>query len=593
MGETYAEARQELEALLTAFERLAGLPDSPLASVIVGTRTSLETGRFTVVVVGEFKRGKTTFVNALLGANILPTAVVPLTSVVTLVQWGPSARAEVRFLDGRIEEVGLDELATYVTERGNPENHRRVDRVVLEYPADALQDGVVLVDTPGVGSIYEHNTDAALAFLPEADAAIFLTSADPPISRSEQQFLDHVRDESARTFFILNKADYLSERDLAEAVAFTEDVLASVLDRTVQVYPVSALRAIEPSETRGHRHEAATTGFDRFVRDFRDFLLHDKGRVILASAARRLRKATIDEMNSVDVEERAMRIPEQEFAQVIAEIERAFADVRLARDDVRTLLRHASEELLSAVESDLDELRAQATAAVLDDCEQYVNDLDDPRTARSEVEEAIRDAIRRRLDAWRREEERKVADRFRTATTRFVQETNSLVRRTIEITASLLEIDLQVGSVPEGIDADTRFSYRFFEELTLGEAILPDMRRLLTEKAARRLLLKDVRERVPMLVDRHRGRMRWDFDQRLDRSRRELERDLDTRLDATIESLRSGLERARRQRAGAAEAVDACVGALTARGAALEEGLGELDRLLDRFHVDVDKEMAS
>jgi GTPase Era involved in 16S rRNA processing len=106
-----------------------------------------------------------------------------------------------------------------VTERDNPGNRLGVDRAVLYWPPEELRDGVFLVDTPGVGSVYRHNTEAAYDFVPEADAAVFLTLADPPISEGELRFLRNVRAEAARMFFILNKVDYLSPADRAEAEA--------------------------------------------------------------------------------------------------------------------------------------------------------------------------------------------------------------------------------------------------------------------------------------------------------------------------------------------------------------------------------------
>ncbi|HYV02046.1 MAG TPA: dynamin family protein [Actinomycetota bacterium] len=593
MGETYAEAKQELEALLSALDQLRSEnPGSALVHAVAAVRESLRSGRFTVVVAGEFKRGKTTFVNALLGSEILPAAVVPLTSVVTIVRWGEAPRAEVRLLDGRTEEVPVEDLASYVTERGNPANHRGVDRAVLEYPAESLRDGVILVDTPGVGSVYRHNTDAAYAFLPEADAAIFLTSADPPISETERGFLVAVREESARMFFVLNKADYLTERDLAEAVEFTADVLREAIGREVQLYPVSARRALE-AKTAGSAEGAQASGFVEFERDFRDFLLHEKGLVILLSGARRLRKVVIDEVNSVDVEERALRIPEQEFARTIEDIEKAFSDVLVAREDVRTLLRRSADRLVEMVEADLADLRERATAEVLAECEGFVLDVEDPGSARQQAEETIRAGIRRHVDEWRRREERRVAERFRGESARFVEETNALIRRAVDVTASLLDIDLQVAAIPEGITTETRFSYWFFEELTWTEAMLPNVRRLLPGKMARRMLLNDVRERVPSLVDRQCGRIRWDFVQRLDRSRRDLERDLDSRLDATIGSLRSGLDRARQEREGAGRNVERTAEVLSARRAALQQPVAMLDRMTERFTAETVKERVS
>ncbi len=186
---TYAKTRTDLEDALRDLATLG--EERSLLRVAEGARSLLKKlaeELFNVVVVGEFKRGKTTFVNALLGADVLPAAVVPLTSIVTAVTWGEEPRAEVSFLNGRTESVGLEDLPLYVTERGNPRNELGVQRAMVFYPAEELRDGVFLVDTPGVGSIYRHNTEAAYAFVPESDAAVFLTSADPPHLRWRADF---------------------------------------------------------------------------------------------------------------------------------------------------------------------------------------------------------------------------------------------------------------------------------------------------------------------------------------------------------------------------------------------------------------------
>src|SRR5438309_7530961 len=93
----------------------------------------LETEQFNLVVLGQFKRGKSTLINALLGADLLPTAVVPLTSIVTIIQHGPQPRALVRFLDGRTLEGDVADLALYITERDNPANTRGVAQVEVAF----------------------------------------------------------------------------------------------------------------------------------------------------------------------------------------------------------------------------------------------------------------------------------------------------------------------------------------------------------------------------------------------------------------------------------------------------------------------------
>ena len=164
-------------------------------------RLRLDQGRLHLAVLGQFKRGKSTFLNALLGEPVLPTSVIPLTSVPTFIQEGPSRKARVLFQNEQpVQEFSTTDaaeisnfLAKFVTEAGNPKNHLRVSQVELFHPADILRNGVVFIDTPGIGSTLRHNTEATLNFLPQCDAALFLVSADPPITEVEIEFLKRVR----------------------------------------------------------------------------------------------------------------------------------------------------------------------------------------------------------------------------------------------------------------------------------------------------------------------------------------------------------------------------------------------------------------
>ena len=184
----------------------------------------LASARFHLAVLGQFKRGKSTLLNALIGEELLPSAIVPLTSVPTFLSWGPERLVKVIFLDGRAQECCFESagdasefLAQYVTESHNPKNHLGVARVEVEHPSPLLQKGVVLIDTPGIGSTFQHNTEATLNFLPQCDAALFLVSADPPITPVEIEFLKAVREKVVRTLFLMNKVDYLSNQEQQQA----------------------------------------------------------------------------------------------------------------------------------------------------------------------------------------------------------------------------------------------------------------------------------------------------------------------------------------------------------------------------------------
>jgi len=83
-------------------------------------RRLLGEGRFNVAVLGQFKRGKSTLINALLGRSLLPTDVAPLTSTITIVEHGKEETARVLYADGRREFVGVEDVAACVSEEGNP-----------------------------------------------------------------------------------------------------------------------------------------------------------------------------------------------------------------------------------------------------------------------------------------------------------------------------------------------------------------------------------------------------------------------------------------------------------------------------------------
>ncbi len=150
-----------------------------------------------------------------------------------------------------------------MTEEGNPGNWRGVARVVARLHTPLLDEGVRLVDTPGVGSVHEHNTLATDAYLPSLDAAVLVVSADPPISKAERAFLERVVEHAVRLFVVLNKADYLAPGELERIVAFTERVVQEVApDWPGPVYTLSARTDVgDPAALRRFRHD-----LERFLR---------------------------------------------------------------------------------------------------------------------------------------------------------------------------------------------------------------------------------------------------------------------------------------------------------------------------------------
>jgi hypothetical protein len=192
----------------------------------------LRANRFQLAALGQFKRGKSTLLNALLDAPALPTGAIPLTAIPTFIAYSDVPEMRAAFIDRPAEcyspsaEGVAPLLAELVTEGGNPHNVKGVQRVDVALPARILRDGLVMIDTPGIGSAELHNSETAVAALPECDAALFVLSPDPPITEAELAYLEAVRRQAALVVPVLTKADTINSEDLATVQRYLGEVLA-------------------------------------------------------------------------------------------------------------------------------------------------------------------------------------------------------------------------------------------------------------------------------------------------------------------------------------------------------------------------------
>ena len=141
----YSHLKGELEKCIDSIMTIESITDG----ICDELKEKIANNVFNLVVLGQFKRGKTSLINALLGAEILPTAVVPLTSIATILKYGETFTIKVYFNDGRVTETEPGSLIQYVTEKGNPRNEKDVQEVVITYPSPYLKDGVRLVVQTG------------------------------------------------------------------------------------------------------------------------------------------------------------------------------------------------------------------------------------------------------------------------------------------------------------------------------------------------------------------------------------------------------------------------------------------------------------
>jgi len=178
-----------------------------------------------VAILGQFKAGKSSFLNTLIGKPILPVGVIPVTTSITRLQYGSRERVLVHHFDGNEEEVDLSAVEEFTSEARNPSNRQNVEWVDVELPALERYGGLRLVDTPGLGSIFRYHMEASSNWLPEVGAAMVAISADRPLAGNDLQLIRDLRKHTPKIILLLTKADLLSTEQQKEVIQFFRTAL--------------------------------------------------------------------------------------------------------------------------------------------------------------------------------------------------------------------------------------------------------------------------------------------------------------------------------------------------------------------------------
>ncbi|HML37166.1 MAG TPA: dynamin family protein [Bacillota bacterium] len=178
-----------------------------------------------LAVLGQFKAGKSSFLNAFLGRDLLPVGNIPVTSAITRVCFGPEEKAVATFLDGREQSISVAEVKDYVSETENPGNMKNVSMVDIMSPLLERIKGIRLVDTPGIGSIWKQNTETSIGWFPETGGALFVISAERPISETELSLLKDIYSYTPEITVLITKADLFPKGQVDEIIGFTAEAI--------------------------------------------------------------------------------------------------------------------------------------------------------------------------------------------------------------------------------------------------------------------------------------------------------------------------------------------------------------------------------
>jgi len=250
-------------------------------------------------IFGEFKRGKSTLLNALLGRQVSPVRVTPETAVLVEVRYGDPAGAEIEYRDGKRETVAIERLAEFTGQKANPNNEKGVVKAAVRVPDPYLKRGVIIVDTPGLQDVGRVYSNVAEEFVRKADAALLVLSY-PAVSLSELNFLADAAAYLHKIFIIINlwpeywkdretiraeAAERLADRAKRESHRTGTDWHADLTPERLRIHVVDAQTAYE-ARLNARTEELAATGMPSFEAEFEKFLTTGKGLVVLAAGLR-------------------------------------------------------------------------------------------------------------------------------------------------------------------------------------------------------------------------------------------------------------------------------------------------------------------
>ena len=208
---------------------------------------TLERRSLELAVFGRVSTGKSSLLNRLLGHEVLPVGVTPITAVPTRIMYGPTPTLRVSFADAPTRKMDISAIEEYASERQNPGNAKRVLRLVVELPSSLLESGVTLVDTPGLGSLATAGAAETLAYLPHCDIAAVLVDAASTLTAEDLSVIGLLLSTGIRVSVLLSKADLLSDTDREAALTYTRQILAREFNLAIPVAAVSVLPAFEAS----------------------------------------------------------------------------------------------------------------------------------------------------------------------------------------------------------------------------------------------------------------------------------------------------------------------------------------------------------
>jgi ribosome biogenesis GTPase A len=316
--------------------RTSHCPVSKSVNLIKEVLQRLEEQTFTVAIVGEFRRGKSTLINALLGQDILPSDILPTTATLNRVTYGLKPSAKILYKDGQEETIPYEQLSNYVTKLTDESERKAasVKEAVIYYPVPYCQNKIDILDTPGLNDD-QNMTEVTLGVLPFVDAAIMIMLAQSPFSDSEQNLLKNklINQDLGRIIFVLNiwdtytpdEAKRLLDNVKKRIQIYVFDQAEAKFGKNSEEYQLYRQKIGEPkvfgiyikkaleSKQKSDEDGLVASGFHEFEIALEQFLTKERGIILLQVPMNRTIGSAKEILTILNIQEKALSMEKGEF----------------------------------------------------------------------------------------------------------------------------------------------------------------------------------------------------------------------------------------------------------------------------------------
>lgn len=346
---------------------------------------------FDIAIIGEFNRGKSTLINALIGRDVLPMDVLPTTATLNRITYNIAPYVHVKFKDGREEDVNIENLKSYVTKLTDESSEmaKTIDEVIVNYPINYCKNNVDIIDTPGLND-ESAMTEVTMSVLPKVDAALMVIMAQSPFSESERAFLESkvITSDLGRILFVVTGIDLLDEEDVDRVInniasSIQKNIIAKAAKTMgenskefevykrkigkVRVFGLSAKKALK-AKMAGNDEMLEKTRFPEFENELERFLTEDRGAIMLSVPVSRILSASIEILKSISLRENVLLMQKEDFnrkySQAMEEIEQIRHQRRAEFNRINKSAQKTFDELKPMIKNFWPEIEAKAEEVI-------------------------------------------------------------------------------------------------------------------------------------------------------------------------------------------------------------------------------------